>query len=149
MKVTFYLNDILMSFDVKENEYLADTLRKSGLKSIRLGCNETSCGACTVLIDNKPVLSCGILTGQVEGRHVITVEGIQDEALKIANCFADEGADQCGFCNVGYALVIYALKKELHNPSDDEIKDYIVGNLCRCTGYQSQLKAIRAYLEDK
>lgn len=149
MKVTFYLNNILMSFDVKENEYLAETLRKCGLKSIRLGCNETSCGACTVLIDNKPVLSCGVLTGQVEGRHVITVEGIQDEALKIANCFADEGADQCGFCNVGYALVIYALKRELHNPSDDEIKDYIVGNLCRCTGYQSQLKAIRAYLEDK
>lgn len=82
MKVTFYLNDILMSFDVKENEYLAETLRKSGLKSIRLGCNETSCGACTVLIDNKPVLSCGVLTGQVDGCHVITVEGIQDEALK-------------------------------------------------------------------
>lgn len=149
MIISFYLNDVLTSYNVEPGEFLAETLRKNGLKSIRIGCNETSCGACTVLLDGKPVLSCGILSAKVEDHHITTVEGIQEEANKIATHFANEGADQCGFCNVGYALVIYALKRELVNPTDEEIKNYIVGNLCRCTGYLSQFKAIRAYLEDK
>ncbi len=149
MLVKFYLNDVEVSYDVRPDEYLAETLRKSGLKSIKVGCNETSCGSCTLLIENKPVMSCSVLTASVEGKHVTTVEGIQEEAKKIAHYFAEEGADQCGFCNVGYALVVYALKREIKNPSDDEIKDYIVGNLCRCSGLQSQLKAIKAYLKEE
>ena len=148
MVVSFYLNDVLVSYDVKPGEYLASTLRNHGVKSIKIGCDETSCGSCTLLLEGKPVMSCGVLTASIEGKHVTTVEGIQEEAAKIAYHFAEEGADQCGFCNVGYALVIYALKKEYKNPTDEEIKDYIVGNLCRCSGLHSQLKAIKAYLKE-
>ena len=93
-------------------------------------------------------MSCGVLTASIEGKHVTTIEGIQEEAKKIAYHFGEEGADQCGFCNVGYALTVYALKRELKDPTDDEIKDYIVGNLCRCSGLLSQLKAIKAYLKE-
>ncbi len=149
MKVSFYLNDVLVSYDVKPHEYLAATLRRNGVKSIKVGCNESSCGSCTLLIENKPVMSCSVLTASVEGKHITTVEGIQEEAAKLSRCFSNEGADQCGFCNVGYALVCYALKKEYKNPTDEEIINYIVGNLCRCSGLYSQLKAIKAYLKEE
>ena len=149
MKVSFYLNDVLVSYEVKPYEYLAETLRRNGLKSIKIGCNESTCGSCTLLVDMKPVMSCSVLTANVEGKHIITVEGIQEDAAKLSKHFADEGADQCGFCNVGYALVCYALKHEIKNPTDEQIIDYIVGNLCRCSGLQSQLKAIKAYLKEE
>lgn len=148
MKVSFYLNNTLVSYDVEPGEYLAATLRKHGVKSIKVGCNESTCGSCTLLLDNKPVMSCSVLTASIEGKKVTTVEGIQAEAAKISSYFAEEGADQCGFCNVGYALVIYQLKKDYENPTDEQIKDYIVGNLCRCSGLQSQMNAIKAYLKE-
>ena len=149
MQVTFYLNNVQVTYDVKPNEYLAKTLRNHGIKSIKIGCDESSCGSCTLLIEGKPSMSCSVLTASIEGKHITTVEGIQEEAAKISHCFAEEGADQCGFCNVGYALTIYALKRELKNPTEDEIKDYVVGNLCRCSGLQSQINAIKAYLKEE
>ena len=149
MLVTFYLNDVCVSYDVSPDEYLSKTLRSHGVKSVKIGCDETSCGSCTVLLEGKPAMSCGILTASIEGKHITTVEGIQEEAAKIAYHFGEEGADQCGFCNVGFALTIYALKRELKNPTDDEIRDYIVGNLCRCSGLQSQINAIKAYLKEE
>ena len=148
MKLKFYLNDTEVIWDVEPDEYLANALRRNGVLSVRIGCDETVCGSCTVLIDDKPFLSCGVLAMQVEGKHVTTVEGIQEEASRIADYFADQGADQCSFCGVGFALIIHALRKEYKDPTEEEIKDYIVGNLCRCTGYQSQLKAIKAYLKE-
>ena len=148
MKVSFYLNDVLVNYDVNPNEYLSHTLRSHGVKSMKIGCNESTCGSCTLLVDDKPAMSCSILTAQIEGKHITTVEGIQEEAAKISYYFSEEGADQCGFCNVGYALVIYALKRELKNPTDEEINDYIVGNLCRCSGLQSQMNAIKRYLKE-
>ena len=147
MRISFYINDVLVNYDVETNEYLASTLRKHGFKSVKVGCNESTCGSCTVLIDGKPSMSCSILSLQAEGKHITTIEGIQEEASKIAECFGEEGADQCGFCNAGIALTIYALSKEYENPSDEEIKNFIVGNLCRCSGLHSQIKAIRRYLE--
>ena len=149
MIVTFFLNNTEVSYSVNPGEYLADTLRKHGLKSIKVGCNESSCGSCTLLVDNKPMMSCSLLTASVEGKHITTIEGIQEEAAKISRCFSEEGADQCGFCNVGYALVIYSLKREYKNPTDEEIKNYIVGNLCRCSGLHSQMNAIKAYLKEE
>lgn len=149
MLVKFYLNDVEVSFDVAPNEYLAKTLRSHGIKSVKVGCNESSCGSCTLLIDGKPMMSCSILSATIEGKHITTIEGIQEEAAKIAHYFGEEGADQCGFCNVGLALTVYALKRELKNPSEEEINNYIVGNLCRCSGLQSQLKAIKAYLKEE
>ena len=149
MLVTFYLNDVQVTYFVKPGEYLADTLRNHGVKSIKIGCNESSCGSCTLLVEGKPMMSCSLLTASVEGKHITTVEGIQEEAAKISKHFSNEGADQCGFCNTGFALTIYSLKRELKNPTDEEIKDYIVGNLCRCSGLHSHLKAIKAYLKEE
>lgn len=146
MLVKFYLNDVEVSYDVKPGEFLAYSLRQHGVKSVKVGCNESTCGSCTLLVEGKPVMSCSVLTASIEGKHVTTIEGIQEEAAKISECFSNEGADQCGFCNVGYALTIYALKRELKNPTDEQIKDYVVGNLCRCSGLHSQIKAIKAYL---
>ena len=149
MLVTFYLNNVQVSWDVKPGEYLAKTLRNHGVKSVKIGCNESTCGSCTLLIENKPVMSCSVLTVSVEGKHITTVEGIQEDANKLADYFGDEGADQCSFCAVGFALLIHGLKKEYGNhPTDEQISDYIVGNLCRCTGYRSQFKAIKKYLEE-
>ena len=149
MLVTFYLNNVQVSYDVKPGEYLASTLRKHGVKSVKIGCDQSTCGSCTLLLEDKPVMSCSILTASVEGKHITTVEGIQEEAAKISKCFSLEGADQCGFCNVGFALVIYSLKREYKNPTDEEIKNYIVGNLCRCSGLQSQMNAIKRYLKEE
>ena len=149
MLVKFYLNDTLVSYDVRPDEYLAQTLRSHGVKSVKVGCNESSCGSCTLLIDGKPMMSCSVLTASVENKHVTTVEGIQEEAAKIAHYFAEEGADKCGFCNAGYALVIYALKRDIKNPTEEQIIEYVVGNLCRCSGLYSQIKAIEAYLKEE
>lgn len=149
MLVKFYLNDTLVSYDVRPDEYLSETLRSHGIKSVKVGCNESTCGSCTLLLEGKPVMSCSVLTASIENKHVTTVEGIQEEAAKIAHHFAEEGADQCGFCNAGYALVVYSLKKTLKNPTEEQIIDYIVGNLCRCSGLQSQLNAIKAYLKEE
>lgn len=149
MLVKFYLNDTLVSYDVRPDEYLSQTLRNHGVKSVKVGCNESTCGSCTLLIEGKPMMSCSVLTASIENKHVTTVEGIQEEAAKIAYHFAEEGADQCGFCNAGYALVVYSLKKTIKNPTDEQIVDYIVGNLCRCSGLQSQLNAIKAYLKEE
>lgn len=149
MLVKFYLNDTLVSYDVRPDEYLSETLRSHGIKSVKVGCNESTCGSCTLLVEGKPVMSCSVLTASIENKHVTTVEGIQEEAAKIAYHFAEEGADQCGFCNVGYALVVYSLKRTIKNPTDEQIVDYIVGNLCRCSGLQSQLNAIKAYLKEE
>lgn len=149
MLVKFNLNGLEVEVNVKPGEYLLDTLRACGVKSVKKGCDGSACGVCTVLVDDKPVLSCSVLTAKVEGHKVTTVEAIQDEAAALSECFSREGADQCGYCNAAFALMVHALKKENPHPTDEEIKDYMVGNLCRCTGYQSQQKAIKAYLGGK
>lgn len=148
MTVNFILNGRKVTIACAPGEYLLDTLRKHHVTSVKKGCDESTCGVCTVLLDDKPVLSCSLLTMRVEGRHVTTVEGIQAEVDAISDYFGHEGADQCGFCNTGLALTIYALTKEMAHPSDEQIRHYVVGNLCRCSGYQAQFLAIKRYLED-
>lgn len=147
MKIKLKVNGENKVFDVKADEYLLDTLRNYNYVSVRRGCDNTSCGVCTVLLNGAPVASCSYLSCKAEGKEVTTVEGIPEEAAKIADLFGREGADQCGFCNPSMALTIYAMKKELVNPTDDDIRSYLVGNLCRCSGYQGQHRAIKAYLE--
>lgn len=146
MLVKFILNGVSREVIIKPGEYLLETLRSLGVKSVKNGCDGSSCGACTVLLDDKPVLSCSLLTARVNGHKVDTVESIQEEAARLSECFSSEGADQCGFCNAAVALMVHSLQKENPHPSDEEIKDYIVNHICRCTGYQSQLKAIHKYL---
>ena len=149
MKSSINVNGTLKTFEVKADEYLIDTLRNNGYVSVRRGCDTTSCGICTVLLDGNPIASCSYLSCRADGHKVITVEGIQEEAALIADFFGHEGADQCGYCNPSMALTLYAMKRELKNPTDDEIRSYLVGNLCRCSGYVAQHRAIRAYLEVK
>ncbi len=149
MLVKFYVNNELKNFECEPGDFLLDTLRKNNYLSVRRGCDNTSCGVCTVLFDGKPVPSCSLLTVKAEGHRITTVEGIQSEAEKIGIYFGDEGADQCGFCNPSLALTVYAMKKELKNPTIKEVKEYLVGNLCRCTGYIAQERAIMKYLGDK
>lgn len=149
MKVNVKVNGYNKVFDIKPGEYLLNTLRANNYLSVKNGCDNSSCGVCTILFDGKPIKSCSLLTAKTEGHQVTTVEGIQKEADKLSDYFGAEGADQCGFCTPGIALSVYALKEEYSNPSDEEISEYLVGNLCRCTGYVSQHKAIRNYLEDK
>lgn len=148
MKVNLVINGYKKSFEVMPDEYLLDTLRNNNYLSVKRGCDTSSCGVCTVLLDGKPVASCSLLSIRADGKSITTVEGIQEEAEKMANYFGHEGADQCGYCNPSLALTVHAMKEELKNPSKEEICDYLVGNLCRCTGYVSQSKAIKAYLED-
>ena len=149
MVVKFNLNGLDVEWCVQPGEYLLDSLRAHNIKSVKKGCDGSACGVCTVLVDDKPVLSCSLLTAKVEGHKVMTVEAIQDEAAALSEYFSKEGADQCGFCNAAFALMVHALKNENPNPTDEEIMYYMVGNLCRCTGYQSQRKAIKAYLGGK
>jgi aerobic carbon-monoxide dehydrogenase small subunit len=148
MKVELYLNQKKQVFDVDTGEYLLDTLRRYDILSVKRGCEQTSCGVCSVLLDSDMIPSCSVLTVRLQGRHITTVEGIEEEAAKIASYFGQEGADQCGFCNPAMALAVYSLKHKNPHATDLEIKEYLVGNLCRCTGYQSQHLAIKRYLED-
>jgi len=148
MLINLFVNDELKTFQVEPGDFLLDTLQKNNYGSVRRGCDSTSCGVCTVLLDGKPVPSCSLLTVRLEGKHITTVEGIQKEAEKLAHHFGLEGADQCGFCNPSMALTVYAMKTEMKEPTLDKIKDYLIGNLCRCTGYQAQHIAILHYLED-
>ncbi|MFP4177167.1 MAG: (2Fe-2S)-binding protein [Acholeplasmataceae bacterium] len=146
MEISVVLNGRPRRFNVEPDEYLADTLRNHHITSVRRGCESSTCGVCTVLVDDRPVLSCTLLSVRADGKRVTTVEGIEKEIAAISACFGAEGADQCGFCNPGIALTAYALKLEYGTPTDEEIRHYLVGNLCRCSGYEAQLKAIKRYL---
>lgn len=149
MLITTTINNKKMSIEVEPNEYLVDTLRNLGNYSVRRGCDTSCCGLCSVLVDNKPVLSCSMLSVRASGKNITTIEGLQDEVNEFATFLTKEGADQCGFCSPGFIISVIAMKNELNNPSEDDIKHYLAGNLCRCTGYVGQLRAIKNYLESK
>jgi len=146
MQVEFVVNGKQAVWEVPPDEFLADTLRKHGLLSIRKGCNTSCCGLCTVWIDGKPTLSCSVLSFRVQGKFVMTIEGVSEEAAEFARILVAEGADQCGFCSPGFVMTVLALKRELVSPTDDEIVHYLTGNLCRCTGYLGQMRAVKTYL---
>jgi carbon-monoxide dehydrogenase small subunit len=147
MQIEIILNGKKVDLEVKNNELLADTLRVYGMSSVKKGCNTTCCGLCTVWIDEKPVLSCATLSVKAHGKNITTMEGIKKEVEEFAQILVAEGAEQCGFCSPGFIMTVLAMKKELKNPTDEEIVHYLTGNLCRCTGYMGQLRAIKKYLE--
>ncbi|MBQ8933100.1 MAG: hypothetical protein IJ061_02320 [Lachnospiraceae bacterium] len=121
-------------------------LRKHHCYSVKCGCETSNCGLCTVLLNDKPVLSCSVPLGRVSGCRVDTLEGLEEEAGEFIGFLAEQGADQCGFCNPGYVMNIIAMLREIPDPSDEEIRQYLSGNLCRCTGYESQTRALRNFL---
>lgn len=128
------------------DDMLIDVLRDDGFKSVKCGCDTTNCGLCTVLVEGVPMLACSIPAVRMNNKNVTTLEGVQDEAQIIGSLLVDEGADQCGFCSPGLIMNIIAMKKELVNPTEEDIKHYLAGNLCRCTGYMSQLRAVKKYM---
>lgn len=133
---------------IEDDEYLVDTMRKAGYLSVKRGCDTGACGLCTVLVEGKPVLSCSTLAARVMNKRVETIENYPKEAELLAKHLAAEGAEQCGFCAPGFTLTVIAMLKELKNPSDEEILHYLNGNLCRCSGYASQLRGIKAYMQE-
>lgn len=149
MQIEVSLNEKKYRLEVAPDEMLADALRKIGMLSIRQGCDTSCCGLCTVWLDASPVLSCTVPAFRAEGKKITTIEGVQAEAEKFAGILTAEGAEQCGFCSPGFIMTVLAMKNELQNPTDDEIKHYLAGNLCRCTGYMGQMRAVKTYLEVK
>ena len=146
MKINLTINDENKTFEIDPSMTLLEVLRDNGYLSVKQGCDTGTCGLCTVLLDEKPILSCSILAAKVDGHFVKTLEGIKDEADKIGDFLAKEGADQCGFCSPGLIINVYSMKKTLKNPTDEDINKFLVGNLCRCTGYVGQTRAIKKYL---
>lgn len=124
-------------------EVLRDELSLTGAKE---GCSIGMCGACTVLIDGRPISSCLMLAEQAAGKEIITIEGLgQDENLHpVQQAFLDEGAFQCAYCTPGFVLSVVALLSENPTPDEEEIREYLSGNLCRCGSYQNILKAVVA-----
>ena len=147
MEIKFILNGKKIAAEIGADTILLDLLRKYKCYSVKRGCETSNCGLCTVFLDDKPVLSCSIPAARVDGRNVTTREGLQKEAEEFGAFIADQGAEQCGFCNPGFMMNAIALLRENANPTDDEIKAYLAGNLCRCSGYEGQLRGIKAYLE--
>ena len=130
---------------VHPNRTLLDLLRYDlGLTGTKEGCDEGDCGACTVIVNRKVVTSCIVLAVEVDGATITTIEGMQkgDALHPIQQAFVDSGAVQCGFCTPGMILTTKALLDEIPDPSEDEIKHYLEGNLCRCTGYTKILDAV-------
>ena len=149
MQITFTLNHKKVTAEIAADTVLLDLVRSLGCKSVKRGCETANCGLCTVFLDEKPVLSCSVLAARVNGRSVTTLEGLQEEAAEFGAFIADQGAEQCGFCNPGLMMNGIAMFRENQDPTDEEIKEYLAGNLCRCSGYEGQLRGILAFLDWK
>jgi carbon-monoxide dehydrogenase small subunit len=133
--------------DVWEGESLLYVLReRMGLPGSKNACEQGECGSCTVYLDDVPVCACLVAAGQAEGREVVTVEGLADGSglHPVQQAFVDNGAVQCGFCTPGLLVQTHALLAENPSPTDPEIREALAGNLCRCTGYEKILDAVRA-----
>ena len=149
MELNFTLNGKPVAAQIAPDTLLIDLVRSLGCTSVKRGCDTANCGLCTLFLDEKPVLSCSLLAARVEGRTVTTLEGLQEEAAEFVGFIADQGADQCGFCNPGFVMNTIALLRENPDPTDDEIRAFLAGNLCRCSGYEGQLRGIRAFLDSR
>ena len=146
MTIQFTLNHKKVSAEISPDTVLYDLARSLGCASVKCGCETSNCGLCTVFLDDVPVLSCSVLAARADGRCVTTLEGLQQEAAEFGAFIADQGAEQCGFCNPGFIMNALALFRQNPDPSEDEIKEYLAGNLCRCSGYEGQLRGIQNFL---
>lgn len=147
MLVKLNINGTVKEVDIKPHDYLVTVLRNLGYMGVKEGCETGNCGVCTILIDDKPVLSCGYLAARAEGHKITTIEGLEKEALEVGKCLVDEGADQCGFCTPGLVVATIGLERENPNPTEDEIRHYLTNNLCRCTGYAGHMRALKKYFK--
>ena len=149
MTITIQLNGRPVTAEVSPDTLLLDLVRDHGCASVKCGCETAGCGLCTVFLDDVPVLSCSVLAARADGHAVTTLEGLQEEAAECVGFIADQGADQCGFCNPGFVMNTIALLRDNPDPTDEEIRSYLAGNLCRCSGYEGQLRGIRNFLNSR
>ena len=147
MRVALTVNGERREVDLEPRELLVYFLRNHlGLKGTNVGCDTSSCGACTVLLDGVSVKSCTVLAVQAEGREVTTIEGLAegDELHPVQRAFHEQHALQCGYCTPGFVLASVSLLRETPDPSEEEIRAALDGNLCRCTGYHNIIRAVQA-----
>ena len=146
-KIAVTVNGKVHKAEVEPRTLLVYFLREQlGMKGTNVGCDTTSCGACTVLIDGESVKSCTVLAVQADGSEVTTVEGLADgdELHVVQQAFHEQHALQCGYCTPGFVMATVSLLKENPNPTEDEIRHGLEGNLCRCTGYHNIVRAVQA-----
>ena len=145
MRIKFVFNGREIEVETHPGRRLIDLLRADlGLTGTKEGCGEGECGACTVLVDGKPRLSCLTAAIQAEGREVLTIEGLRENGglHPIQRAFVETAGVQCGFCTPGFIMATYALLKENPDPTPEEVRAWLSGNLCRCTGYQQIVEAV-------
>ncbi len=145
MEISFILNNKKVTIDVTPSMRLLDVIREElHLTGTKEGCGEGECGACTVLVNGEPYNSCLTPAANVIGKEVMTIEGFREtKAYRvIADAFANQGGSQCGFCTPGMILASYAVLKKNPHPNEEEIREALSGNLCRCTGYNSIVNAV-------
>lgn len=148
MQLTCKINGKTYTGQIDTNTVAIDFLRDQGCLSVKRGCDTSSCGLCSILVGDEAMLSCSMLAASLMNKEIQTLEGLQDQAASIGGYLADEGTEQCGFCSPGFIITVIAMEKQLEEPTDKEILDYLAGNLCRCSGYQGQLRAIRKYFKE-
>jgi aerobic-type carbon monoxide dehydrogenase small subunit (CoxS/CutS family) len=149
-EIHLIINNEKYDREVAVNRTLLEFLREDiGLTGAKEGCNEGECGACTVLVDNKPVNSCLMLAIEADGSTILTIEGLADGNTlhPLQQAFIDEGSVQCGFCTPGMIMTAKAIIDEYGNPSEKEIRKLMEGNLCRCTGYTRVIKTVKKTAE--
>jgi carbon-monoxide dehydrogenase small subunit len=145
--VSFHLNGRLQEIEVEPHELLLDVVRDTlGLTGAKLSCDVQVCGACTLLVDGRPVSACTTLAFEVRGKSVLTIEGLAENGKlhPLQQAFIEHGGFQCGFCTPGMILAAKALLDEIPDPTEEELKHFMHGNLCRCTGYKKIIESIMA-----
>ena len=151
MKIYFELNGEQKYVEIRPGEKLLDLLRRLGMKSVKEGCRTGECGACTVLLDGNPIRSCLTFAARVKGHRITTLEGLgsPEKLHPLQEAFLETGAVQCGYCTPGMILVAYHLLSRDPDPSPEEVREAIAGNLCRCTGYVKIVDAVMLAAERK
>lgn len=149
MKIKFWLNGKVVQEEIEPDLLLLDLLRSLGCYSVKRGCETANCGLCTVMMNGKPILSCSMLAARADGAKVVTLEGMQKEAEEFGGFMADQGVEQCGFCNPGFIMNTFAMFNELEEFTEEAMNEYLAGNLCRCSGFMGQTRALLAFLEYK
>lgn len=144
MKINTTINGKKHCLEVNPNAMLVDVLRAAGYKSVKFGCGEGMCGCCAVMINDKPRNSCITLAGLAEGAEILTVEGMgnPENPHILQQAFVESGSTQCGYCNPGSLIAAKALLDSNPNPTAEDVKDALDGNLCRCTGYVKRIDAV-------
>lgn len=157
MKISFTLNDLPVEMEVEPNQSLLDLLRSKGYHGTKKGCDSADCGSCTVLVDGKAMLACILLAPSIRGCNVVTIEGLQQCAASeqngymhpIQKAYADENAFQCGYCAPGLIMSTQELLSRFESLTEEEIRFHLSGNLCRCTGYDQQVRAVQHLFDQK